>query len=124
MKYAVKGSTYLLGLIYVVFGLNFWFHFIPAPPMPAAAGALIGALAGSHIFTLVKITEVVGGALLLAGIARPLALVVLAPVTLNIFLFHVFLAPQGMFVQVLMLVMHVFLGYAYRTTFAPLFKKG
>ena len=119
------GSRVLLGLIYVVFGFNGFFQFLPMPPMPEAAGAFLGGLAGSgYFFPFLKVTEIAGGALLLSNRFPALGLVVLAPVTLNIFLFHVFLAPgvEGLFLPVLMMVMTGLLACAYHNAYASVLK--
>ena len=110
----------LLGLIFFVFGLNGFFNFLPPPEVPAPAGEFLGAMVATGYFmTLVKITEVVCGALLLAGRFVPLSLVILAPVVLNIVLFHVFLAPapEGSAVGFLCLILGVFLAWCYRDSF-------
>lgn len=84
----------LLGLIFFVFGLNGFLNFIPMPPHPEAANNFLGALAASgYFFPVLKGTEVITGALLLTGFFAPLALVILAPIVLQIFLFHFFLTP-------------------------------
>jgi putative oxidoreductase len=87
----------LLGAIFLVFGLNGFLNFIHTPPMPERAGAFIhGLLSTGYFFSFLKSTEVVCGALLLIGVFVPLALVVLAPIVINIILFHLFLAPSGL----------------------------
>jgi uncharacterized membrane protein YphA (DoxX/SURF4 family) len=84
----------LLGLIFVVFGINGFLQFLPMPPMPEEAGKAIGGLfAVSYMFPLVKVLEIVAGLALLAGFFVPLALLVLSPIVVNIFLFHVFYTP-------------------------------
>ena len=111
----------LLGLIFTVFGLNGFFNFIPVPPMPEAAGSFMGALAATgYMLPLIKATEVVCGVLLLIGRWVPLALVVLAPVVLNIFLFHVFLAPtpDGLLLPIVSLVLGIYLARVYRKSFS------
>ena len=94
-KILTTGARLLLGLIFFVFGLNGIFNFIPAPAvMPQAALDYFGALMATKFFMpLLIATEIICGALLLARVASPLALVILAPVTLNIMLTHVFLTP-------------------------------
>lgn len=122
-------SIYLLGLIYFVFGLNGFLNFIPAPkdPMPEAAMALMnGFMATKYMFPFIKGTEVIGGLLLLAGIWRPVALVILAPITINILAFHGILTPGIQFIvmPVLMVVLHVTAANKYWTLYRPLFSKG
>ena len=117
----------LLGLIYLVFGLNgllmgFGMAFITLPPPTGKAATFMGGLmAAPYFFPVLKITEIVSGALLLSRFYTPLALVLLAPITLQIFLFHVVLAPAGLPMAIGMLLFHVFLGYAYRSYYAGLF---
>ena len=83
-----------LGLIFFVFGLNGFFHFLPQPPAPPRAMAFAGALfASGYFFPLLKAVEVTAGALLLAGALVPFALTLLAPIIVNIVAFHLFLAP-------------------------------
>jgi uncharacterized membrane protein YphA (DoxX/SURF4 family) len=94
---ATQGARMLLGLIFFVFGLNGFFHFIPQPSMSGPPGNVLGALvATGYFFPLLKLTEVAAGALLLSGLLVPLALTVLAPVIVNIVAFHSFLAPSGL----------------------------
>lgn len=117
------GLRIVLGLIYFVFGLNGYFHFIPVPPMPEGAGAFLGALFGTPYFIhLLKPSEILAGALLLTGKAVPFALVWLAPITINIFCFHLFLAPEGVILPVIMVVIQVVLMWAYRERYKPLFR--
>lgn len=109
----------LLGLVFFVFGLNGFLQFIPQPPLPAAAGTFMGALAATgYMFPLIKGTEIVAGLLLLGGRFVPLALVLLAPVIVNIALFHVVLAPANMGLVVVLLVLEVYLAWTYRNAFA------
>ena len=87
----------LLGVIFFVFGLNGFLEFMAEPEMSEDAGAFITALQDSgYLFALLKVMEVLCGALLLAGLFVPLALVLLAPIIVNIALFHIFLEPVGL----------------------------
>jgi hypothetical protein len=114
-------ARYLLGLILLVFGLNGFLNFLPMPPMPEAAGAFMGALVSSgYLMMLVKATEVLVGVALLANRYVPLALVVLMPISINIVLFHAFLAPAGIAPAALVFVLNAFLMYAYRGYYQPL----
>ena len=110
----------LLGLAFFVFGLNGFLHFIPQPPMSGPPADFVGAMiATGYLWSFVKGTEVVAGALLLSGRFVPLALTVLAPVMLNILAFHVFLAPAGLPVPIVLLALELFLAWSYRSTFRP-----
>ena len=117
-------ARYLLGTTFFVFGLNGFLNFIPPPAegIPAAAAAFGGALAQTgYMFPLIKGTEVLAGALLLANRWVSLALVLLAPIVINIIAFHAFLAP-GLGIPVALLVLGCFLAWTRRATFASLFR--
>jgi uncharacterized membrane protein YphA (DoxX/SURF4 family) len=117
---AVLVARILLGLVFVVFGLNGFFHFLPQPPPPQPAMAFFGALAASgYMLPLIFAAQVIGGALLLLGMV-PLGLVILAPVIVNIVAFHVFLAPDGLPIAVVVAVLALFLGWAHREAYGPL----
>ncbi|HEX4448775.1 MAG TPA: DoxX family membrane protein [Polyangiaceae bacterium] len=120
-KKIILGARILLGLVFFVFGLNFFLHFIPQQPMPAAAGAFAGAMfATGYLFVLVKVVEVASGLLLLAGRFVPLALTLLAPIVVNIVFFHAFLAPAGIAVPLVVLALELFLAWSYRDVFRPM----
>jgi uncharacterized membrane protein YphA (DoxX/SURF4 family) len=113
----------LLGAVFVVFGLNGFFHFLPQPPAPPRAMAFAGALGASgYFFPLLKATEVVAGALLLLGFV-PIALTLLAPIIVNIVAFHLFLAPGNYAVVGLVLAAEIYLAVVHRSAFAPLFTR-
>jgi uncharacterized membrane protein YphA (DoxX/SURF4 family) len=122
MRIAVIVARILLGLVFLVFGLNGLHPFMPNPPAPPAAAAFFGALLATHyMFFLIFVTQVVGGALLLLGVAVPFALVILAPVIVNIVCFHIFLSPALLPVALVVAALELFVAWNYRATFAPLF---
>jgi hypothetical protein len=89
--------------------------------MPPGSVALAGAfLASGYMFPLIKGTEVVVGALLLANRFVPLALVLLAPVMVNIVLFHAFLAPSGIGMAIVLVALQLFLAWTNRRAYRPL----
>jgi len=119
MKFAVIGARVLLGLIFVVFGLNGFFNFIPTPEMNEASGSFMGALvATGYLITLVKLVEVVAGLMILTGRFLPLGLILLAPVSVNILLLHVFLDQGGLPMAIFIIVAQLFLAWAYRDSFS------
>src|SRR5580704_13988376 len=110
-----------LGLVFTVFGLNFFLHFLPMPSGPPRAAAFAGALfASGYLFPLLKATEVVAGLLLLGGLFVPLALAVLAPIIINIVGFHLFLEPSGLPLPLVVLAAELYLAWTYRSAFAPM----
>jgi putative oxidoreductase len=120
MKIAVMIVRILLGLVFLVFGLNFFFHFIPQQPAPGDAGAIAGLMFQHGWFTFYGVLQVVAGLLLLVGRFVPLALVLLAPIIVNILLFHLTLAPSGIGPGLLCAVLEIFLIYAYWPAFDSL----
>jgi putative oxidoreductase len=95
MKQQIKHiPAYLLALVFVVFGLNFFLNFIPMQTMPGDAGTFAGLLYTSGYLKFVKILEVVIGLLLIVPKTRALALLLIAPIVINILLFEVYLAHQ------------------------------
>jgi putative oxidoreductase len=96
MKITALISRILLGLLFLVFGLNGFLHFIPMPAPSGLAGQYMGALFLSHYLVFVFAVQVVGGALLLANRFVPLALTLLGPILVNILLFHSLMASEGL----------------------------
>ncbi len=117
------GARILLGVIFLVFGLNGFLQFIPTPPITnPAVQAFMGGLFGTgYFFPFLKSTEVLMSLALLSGFYAPLALVILTPIVLNIVLFHRVLAggpPLDLFILVLLLTS----AWGYRGVYAPLLR--
>ena len=122
MKIAVTICRVLLGFMFTIFGLNGFFHFIPQPP-PANPLAIqyMTVLSGSHYFVFVFFVQVVAGVLLLSGRFIPLALAMLAPVLLNILLYHSLMDPAGLPVAFFATVLWAVVFYRFRTSFRGIF---
>jgi uncharacterized membrane protein YphA (DoxX/SURF4 family) len=123
MKIVTTIARVLLGLMFTVFGLNGFLHFIPEPktPMPEGAAAFAGALmATGYMFQLVAGTQLLSGVLLLVNRFVPLALAFLAPVLVNIIAFHVFLAPASIGPGIVVTVLELYLAWAYRAAYRPM----
>ena len=113
----------VLGLAFLVCGLNGFLQFLPQPPMSGPAGDFAGAMAATgYLFPLVKGIEVMTGVLLLVDRYVPLALTILAPVVVNIVAFHAFLAPAGLVLPLVLTALGVYLAYAHRDSFAPVLR--
>lgn len=124
-KTTVLIARILLGLIFFVFGLNFFFQFIPQQAAPTGnAGIFMGGLFQSgYIFPVIKVIEVLCGILLLAGRFVPLVLIVLMPISINILLFHTVLMPGGapITISLLIIVSQLYLAWCYRSYYQQLF---
>lgn len=124
MKIAVLIARILLGLIYVVFGLNFFFHFLPMPQpkMSPEATAFSGGLFGSgYFFQYMKGIEIISGLFLLINRFTPFFLLTLLPISLNIFLYHAILAPSGIPLGLAIIVLNLFLCTAYSKYYKSVF---
>ena len=118
MQYVEKVVRIILGAVFLIFGLNGFFGFIPMPQVSDSAGAFLGALAASgYFFPVLKVVETVSGLFLLTARFVPLALVLLAPITVQIFLYHIFLDPGGLMLAILLIASNIFLAYSYRGSF-------
>lgn len=119
LRHIPTAARLFLGLAFLVFGLNGFFNFIPMPEHAGGAGAFLGALgAAGYMFPLIKGTEVVVGLMLLSNRAVPLALTLLAPVMVNIVLFHAAFEPASLGMPIVLLSAQLYLAWAYREAFA------
>jgi uncharacterized membrane protein YphA (DoxX/SURF4 family) len=124
MKKVTLGSRIILGLIFFIFGLNGFFQFIPQPPMPEKVMAFMsGLMQASYFFPVLKGTEVICGLMLLSGFYVPLAQIILSPIIVQIFLFHAFLAPSGVPLALVIVILQIMLAYANREKFAGVLTK-
>jgi uncharacterized membrane protein YphA (DoxX/SURF4 family) len=121
MRIVTLIARILLGLMFLVFGLNGFLHFIPAPPPPGLAGQFVTVLVTSHYYYGVALVEVVGGALVLSGQFVPLGLTLLGPVLVNILLFHISMAPAGLPLALVATLLWFVVFYAVRNAFAGIF---
>jgi len=124
MKTAATVCRYLLGLLFTVFGLNGFLHFIhqPPPSNPVAVQFLF-AVSASHYMAVVFLVQIIGGALLLAGRFVPLAVAILAPVLVNILDYHLTMDPGGIGPGLLATIMWAILFLRYRSCFTQIFKQ-
>lgn len=119
--FAVLAARLLLGLIFVVFGLNGFFLFIQPPEHTPASGEFINLLISTGFIYVEKSLEIIGGALLLSNNYVPLALAVLAPIVVNILLFHLLMERYTLALGIIPFSLWAFLTWQYRSFFAPIF---
>jgi uncharacterized membrane protein YphA (DoxX/SURF4 family) len=123
MKILISIARILLGLVFVVFGLNAFLHFIPMPPPEGLAGDFMQALFASGYFYVVAVLQIVGGALCLVGRFVPLGITLLGPVLVNILLFHIFLQRTGWQPAAVVTVLALFLFGVNRSAFVGLIRR-
>jgi hypothetical protein len=113
------------GLAFAAFGLNgllmsaFGEGFLPPPQeLPEAAAAFFQALSDAgYMLPLIGGVQFVGGLMVLTGVLTPLGLVLLAPVVVNIVLYHHCIDPNGLAIAYAVLALELFLAYAYGPAF-------
>jgi putative oxidoreductase len=120
MKITAVIARFLLGLIFLVFGLNGFFNFLPMPPPTGVAGQFLGALFVSHYLAVVFALQLIGAVLLLINRYVPLALAILAPIIFNILFFHFLMAPSGVPLALVATILWTLVFLSVRSAFAGL----
>jgi putative oxidoreductase len=118
MKYVIIILRYLLASLMLVAGSNKLIPYIPTPPLTGdIAVAMAGFMATKYLLPLIGLVEVLAAVSLFTGFFLPLMLVVLAPITFNILLFHLFVATEGIPMGIFVFVVNFFLLWTYRALF-------
>jgi hypothetical protein len=123
MKITTVIARFLLGLIFLVFGLNGFLHFIPASLPSGTAGQFVGALFVSNYLVVVFLFQLIAAILLLINRYVPLALTLLAPVIVNVLLFHLLMAPTGLLLAIIVAVLWTIVFLSVRSAFAGLWQQ-
>jgi hypothetical protein len=123
MRITIVIARFLLGLIFLVFGLNGFLHFIPSTLPSGMAGQFVGALAASNYLVVVFLLQLVSAILLLVNRHVPLALTLLAPIIVNILLFHILMAPSGLILAIVVTVLWIIVFLSVRSAFAGLLQQ-
>lgn len=123
MKIATTIFSVLLGLILITFGLNKFLNFMPVMELSAPGLEFMGAFVKiGYGMALVAVVEIITGILIAINKYRALALVILFPIMLNALLFHLFLDPENALPAVLAVAINIFLMFANKEKYAPLFQ--
>ena len=128
-RYLTIAARVVLGIIFLgsgIFGMLMALGVVPMPPQKeplsdAAAAFMAGLFKSGYLFKLIKATEIVSGALLLINRFTPLALILLAPIVVNIFAVHALLMPSGLPTAIVLVTLEAYLGWAYRSSYRALF---
>lgn len=123
MKIVAAIARYLLGLVFLIFGSNMLFHFLPNPPLPPGPMADFSlAMAKSHYTVAVGFFQVVPAILLLINRYVPLALTVLAAELVNILTFHITMQPAGLPMALVVAILWVLVFLRVKSSFAGIFE--
>jgi hypothetical protein len=122
MKRILSVARTLLGLAFVVFSANYFVPFLPQQMPPPDALAFVLAFKGSGLLTFIKVIELVAGLALISNVAPALAATLLAPIIVGIVWFHGALAPEGLPMVLVLLVLELVVAWGYRAAFAPMLR--
>lgn len=112
----------ILGILLIIFGSNKFLHFIPMPEATGSAGDFMSSLgATGYIFPIVGVLEVFIGIMLLLKKWVPFVIILLAPISINILLFHLFLDIPGVSAALLVTILNGILMYKHRKLYIPIF---
>src|SRR5438105_11788834 len=123
MKIIAIIARFLLGFIFLVFALNGFLHFIPASLPSGTAGQFVGALFVSHYLVVVFLLQLVAAVLLLINRYVPLALTLLAPIIVNILLFHLLMALNGLPLALVVTLLWIVVFLSVHSAFAGLWQQ-
>jgi len=123
MKYISLVARILLGLVFLVFGLNKLHPFLPLPLPTGFALQYYVDLMTARIITVVAILEVISSLLLLFNRYVALGLTLLGPIIVNIFLYHAILAPSGLGLAAVIVILYIIVLRHHKAAFEPLLRK-
>ena len=121
MKITVLIARILLGLVFLVFGLDKFIHFIPAQMPPGVAGQFAGILFTTRYLLIIGAIETVTGLLFLLNRYVPLALTLVGPIIVNILIFGALMQPGGLPPGIIVTILWFILFYYHRAAFAGIF---
>ncbi|GAA5021265.1 hypothetical protein GCM10011506_03100 [Marivirga lumbricoides] len=118
------GVSLLFGLMFINSGLNKFFNYMPMPEeMPENMLRLTAAFMEiGWLMPLVGFVEIVGGLLFIIRKYRALGAIVIFPVMVGILLTHIFNAPEGLLIAVVLLAVNLWVMYENREKYLPLIR--
>ena len=123
MKVASLIARLLLGVMFLIFGINGFLNFIPQPQYPPMAMQFFGTLFMSHYAVVIFGLQAILGAMLLADFYTPLSLILLAPIIVNIVCFHALMAPSGLPIALLVVIVWFIVALYHRRAYSGLLQR-
>lgn len=118
MKIFIAVLRVLMGALLVFSSIAFFLKLMPQQPLDGNAKLFVeGLFASGYLMLVVKVVELLVGIALITNRFVPLALVVIFPITINIVLFHVFLAPDNLVMPLFLLFANLFLAVRYKDSY-------
>ena len=123
MRIAAIIVRVLMGLLFLFASVTFLFKLMPTPELTGTTKVFMdGMIATGYMMQLIKVTELVCGLAFVTGFFVPLAAVVIAPVVVNIFLFHLFVDTSGLPAAIFLVLGNAFLGFYYWDRYRPMMR--
>src|SRR5213596_4241935 len=123
MKIITVIARFLLGFIFLVFGLNGFLHLIPSSPPTGTAGQFVAALFVSHYLVPIFLLQIISAVLLLLNRYVPLALTLLAPIIVNILLIHILILQSGLPLALVVTVLWIVVFLSVRSAFTGIWQQ-
>ena len=114
----------ILGLGLLFFGLSklIHFNFMPTHIYTGDAAIFIDSLSETgYILKVIGVLEICIGLLLIINKAVPFALILLAPISANILLFHLFMDTPGLILAMVVILLNIILIYKHWKSYRMLF---
>ena len=122
MKIGSTIARYLIALVFIVFGLNGFLHFLPMkPPSSDLAVQFFTVMSASHYLVVVFALQLIAGVLFLFPRTVPLALIIAGPLIVNILLFHGLMDPGGIAPGLVITVLWFIIFWQFREAFDGIF---
>ena len=97
----------LLGLVYFIFGMNFFLNFIPIPPSDpeSLASSFMSAMQLSGFLTIIKILEIIGAIFISLPKTRRFGLLIITPISINVILYCTVITGDSLFQPIVLLIL-------------------
>lgn len=112
MKIATIIVRVLIGALLLFASISYFFHLFPPPVLTGDMKVYMeGIGASKYLMPLIKTLETLCGLAFVSGKFVKLANIVILPITVNILLTHIFLAPDGIPTALFLFLGNLFLIY-------------
>lgn len=123
MKKKIFWVIYLLfGLMFINSGLNKFFNYMPMPEsLPdKMMKAMTAFMEIGWLMPLIAVAEIVGGILFITNKYRALGAIIIFPVMVGIILTHIFIAPSGLPMALILLAIEFWVLIDNREKYLPM----
>jgi putative oxidoreductase len=114
----------LFGLMFINSGLNKFFNYLPVPAgIPEKMMKVMAAFMEiGWLLPLIAVAEIAGGLLFMTNKFRALGAIIIFPVMIGILLTHIFIAPSGLPIALVLLAINLWVIVENRGKYLPMIK--